>query len=88
MAHEIEVPTGPRAPLSDLGSGMKVARFVALLTAVGGVVAALLLFTYDGTDPGVERVYVGIGVGLLAITLALTTLLLFLAGWAESSTTP
>lgn len=58
---------------------------VAALSGATGFVGALILLLHTDQGPNGERhPFVGQGVGLLAITLALTTLLLFLAGWAET----
>ena len=85
MSGDIQIPQGPAAPLSNVDSGIRTARVIALLTPIGGFIAAILLFSYDGDDPGAGRAYAAIGIAVIALTLACTTLLLFLAGWAEES---
>ena len=85
MPGDVRATQWPAAPLSNVDAGIRTARFIALLTAIGGFIAVILLFSYDGDDPGAGRAYAAIGIAVMALTLACTTLLLFLAGWAEES---
>lgn len=78
-------PTGPSAPLTNLTTAISFARFVAVITAFTGVVGAVLLVAYTELgDDGRHRPFVGHAVIALGATLALVTILLVLAGWAET----
>ncbi len=77
-----DVPSGPAAPLSNPVTAVKTVRVVAALTFVLGMIGSLVLVTTVDASLG-DRIYVGQGIGLLAMTIALSTLLLFVAGWAE-----
>ncbi len=79
-----DVPSGPSAPLSNPATAVKAVRFVAALTFVLGAIGSLVLITE--TDLVGERTEVGQALGLFAMTIAMTTLLLFVAGWAEYTT--
>lgn len=78
-------PTGPAAPLTNLTTAISFARFTALITAATGVVGAVLLLAYtEFGDDGRHRPFVGHAVIALGATLALVTILLVLASWAET----
>lgn len=86
MSNDVPVPQGPSAPLSQLATGVKAARFVAVIVLVCGTIATLQLVTYQSWgDAGRERPFWGVGVGVGGLSLGIATLLLFLAGWAETS---
>jgi hypothetical protein len=82
----LDVPNGPKAPLADVGRAIPFVRLVALLTGVLGGVGALLLFVaaVDAGPTGDGRPAAGMGLAVIAGTIALCTVLLVLAGWVET----
>jgi hypothetical protein len=77
-------PTGPAAPLSNPSSGIRALRVAGLVTLVGGLLGALILLLHTEGELG-ERPFVGLAIAIAALTVGLVTVMLFLAGWAETT---
>lgn len=83
--HVFREPTERTAALDRVINGASLVRFVAGLTLAAAVIGGVVLLTSTAeNDFGQTRPFVGLGIAVIAIAVAVATLMWFVASWADT----